>query len=102
MAKCPTCNGTGKTQMVTLVQGADFPCIECDGTGEIEMTNEYFLRTATTEQLAEFLADKCNEVVDTVLSDASCDIDDIDNDDYWYRQADFVEWLKQPHSEVGK
>ena len=61
------------------------------------MTNEEWLKQCTTEQLAEFLADKCNEVVETVLSDASCDIGDIDNDDYWYRQADFVEWLKEKH-----
>ena len=61
------------------------------------MTNEEWLKQCTTEQLAWFLADKCNEVVETVLSDASCDIGDIDNDDYWYRQADFVEWLKEKH-----
>ena len=62
------------------------------------MTNEEWLHTLNTEQLAEFLADKCNEVVETVLSDASCDIGDIDNDDYWYRQADFVAWLKEKHN----
>jgi hypothetical protein len=63
-----------------------------------QMTNEEWIKSANTEQLAEFLADKCNEVVETVLSDASCDIGDIDSDDYWYRRADFVEWLKQPHT----
>lgn len=63
----------------------------------VPFTNEEWLKRCTTEQLAEFLADKCNEVVETVLSDASCDIGDIDNDDYWYRQADFVEWLKEKH-----
>ena len=64
---------------------------------ELKLTNKEWLQTCDTEQLAEFLADKCNEVVETVLSDASCDIGDIDNDDYWYRQADFVEWLKEKH-----
>ena len=34
------------------------------------MTNEEWLKSCNTEQLAEFLADKFNEVVDTVLSDA--------------------------------
>ena len=63
------------------------------------MTEQEYIQTCNTEQLAEFLADKCNEVVETVLSDASCDIGYIDNDDYWYRRADFVEWLKQPHRE---
>ena len=60
-------------------------------------TNEEWLRSATTEQLAEFLADKCNEVVDCVLLDASCVFGDVDQDDYWYRKVDMVEWLKQPH-----
>ena len=95
--KCGYCNGTGEhvndaNRMTT--------CEFCGGTGVVEpLTNEEWLKQCTTEQLAEFLADKCNEVVETVLSDASCDIGDIDNDDYWYRQADFVEWLKEKHYE---
>ena len=66
---------------------------------EREQTNKEWIQSATTEQLAEFLADKCNEVVDTVLSDASCNIDDADQDDYWYRKTDFVEWLKEMHKD---
>ena len=66
---------------------------------EREQTNKEWIQSATTEQLAEFLADKCNEVVDTVLSDASCIIDDADQDDYWYRKNDFVEWLKEIHKD---
>lgn len=73
--------------------------IAADALEPLEQTNEEWLHTLNTEQLAGFLADKCNEVVETVLSDASCDIGDIDNDDYWYRQADFVEWLKEKHHE---
>ena len=66
---------------------------------EREQTNKEWIQSATTEQLAEFLADKCNEVVDTVLSDASCIIDDADQDDYWYTKTDFVEWLKEIHKD---
>lgn len=73
--------------------------MEWEKKRKANMTNEEWLKQCTTEQLAEFLADKCNEVVETVLSDASCDIGDIDNDDYWYRQADFVEWLKEKHND---
>ena len=62
-------------------------------------TNEEWLKSLSTEELAEFLADKCNEVVDTVLYDASCNIDDVDQDDYWYRKTDFVEWLKEMHKD---
>ena len=108
--KCPMCDG--RRTMFTREQpgvGTQFGeiklvvCPKCNGTGEVDensrpiLTNEEWLKQCTTEQLAEFLADKCNEVVETVLSDASCDIGDIDNDDYWYRQADFVEWLKEKH-----
>ena len=58
--KCGYCNGTGEhvndaNRMTT--------CEFCGGTGEIEVTNEEWLKQCTTEQLAEFLADKCNEVV---------------------------------------
>ena len=95
--KCGYCDGTGEhindaNRMTT--------CEFCGGTGVIKpLTNEEWLKQCTTEQLAGFLADECNEVVETVLSDASCDIGDIDNDDYWYRQADFVEWLKEKHND---
>ena len=65
----------------------------------VPMTNEEWIKSLKTEELAEFLADKCNEVVDTVLSDASCNIDDADQDDYWYRKTDFVEWLKEIHKD---
>jgi RecJ-like exonuclease len=111
--KCKHCDGTGTTNW--CINGTFKECPYCGGTGEVDRfnavdvlkvmemvkkphTNEEWIHTLNTEQLAEFLADKCNEVVETVLSDASCDICDIDNDDYWYRRADFVEWLKQPHT----
>lgn len=87
--RCPCCNGTGRTQMVTLVQGADFPCIECNGTGEVEMTNEYFLRTATTEQLAELIALICGSnillVWRIIYHCADSNVDAVKM------------WLKQPH-----
>ena len=62
-------------------------------------TNEEWIKSLNTEELAEFLSDKFNEVVDTVLSDASCNIDDADHDDYWYRKTDVVEWLKEIHKD---
>ena len=66
------------------------------------MTNEEWLRSLNTEQLAEYLADKFNEVVDFVLHEVDENAEDVEPDDYWYRQDVIVEWLKQPHSEVGK
>lgn len=101
--KCQNCDGNGRFEVEdngVVMQGVYWRCPNCGGKGVVEpMTNEEWLKQCTTEQLAEFLADKCNEVVETVLSDASCDIGDIDNDDYWYRQADFVEWLKEKHND---
>ena len=59
--KCKYCNGTGEhindaNRMTT--------CEFCGGTGVVEpLTNEKWLKQCTTEQLAEFLADKRNEVI---------------------------------------
>ena len=100
--KCPCCNGTGRTPMVTIVKTdsglpCDFPCIECDGTGEVEMTNEYFLQTATTEQLAEWIVSEINERVKLALHDSELNDGDVDADFYMEDSDDWVEWLKQPH-----
>ena len=62
------------------------------------MTNEQWLKQANTEQLAEFLADKFNEVVDFILHEVDENAEDIEPDDYWYRQDVVAEWLKQPHT----
>ena len=43
--KCPRCHGTGKiTEWVATdtVSEYEFPCRKCNGTGEIEVTNEVF------------------------------------------------------------
>ena len=96
--KCPCCNGTGRTPMVTIVKTdsglpCDFPCIECDGTGEVEMTNEYFLQTATTEQLAEEIY-KLVWCSNELFQQMECSgIDTKEND-----LKIVTEWLKQPHT----
>lgn len=99
--KCPCCNGTGRTPMVTIVKTdsglpCDFPCIECDGTGEVEMTNEYFLQTATTEQLAEF-------IVNMTLLDKYKLYDRMESAEYEQgigigAKKVIVEWLKEKHN----
>lgn len=63
------------------------------------MTNEEWLKSFDTEQLAEFLADKCNEVVDFILHEVDEHGEDFDQDEYWYRQDALVEWLKAVHKE---
>ena len=95
--KCPCCNGTGRTPMVTIVKTdsglpCDFPCIECDGTGKVEMTNEYFLQTATTEQLAEWL----QEHMDCM----SCGCKTLCCQGHDCKPA-LIKWLKQPHKPIS-
>ncbi len=97
--KCPRCKGKteyfkevfndGKRRREILVE-----CDMCHGSGEVELTNEEWLRQCTTEQLAWFIADACYELQDAIWSnceDTSCDYRQTDKD-YW------LEWLKQPHT----
>ena len=53
--KCPYCKGTGKSNM--WINGGCVPCTACKGTGNMEVTNEEWLRTATGEELAEIIYD---------------------------------------------
>ena len=59
-----------------------------------EQTNEEYLRSLNTEQLAEYLADVCDGLLDDVWCNdgyTSCDYRETEKN-YW------VEWLKQPHT----
>ena len=62
------------------------------------MTNEEYLRSCNTEQLAEFIADELNDVVERVLEGVWLNDGDTDRDEYYQRQTDVLEWLKQPHT----
>ena len=64
----------------------------------LPMTNEQWLRSLNTEELAEFLADQCNDVVDFILRETDEQAGNIEPDDYWYRKDAFVEWLNRPHT----
>ena len=101
MTECPKCNGRGTVGYFHIDHFVDIECKRCNGSGEVsevEMTNEEWLHSLNTEQLAEYLADKFNEVVDFVLHEVDENAEDIEPDDYWYRQDVIVEWLKQPHT----
>ena len=93
--KCPICNGKG-TQFIADYDGMyDIVCYKCKGKGELDekgkpiLTNEEYLRSCNTEELAEW------------ISKATIDA--------WFRQVnnelpkpngakEWVEWLKQPHT----
>lgn len=93
--KCPICDGTG----VIHVRNIHVLCGKCQGIGFIDddepkpkkqMTEQEWLQTATTEQLAEWLRGvywHCHEI-------------DCEHCNYPWRcmeKGDIVEWLKQPH-----
>lgn len=88
------------------LQGEKTKCEYCDGTnagcnlvGRFECpktpkTEQEYIQTCNTEQLADFIADVCYELLDDVWSndgDTSCDYRETEKN-YW------VEWLKQPHN----
>ena len=121
--KCKYCNGTGISN--TCVNGTFKPCSFCDGTGEYEpfdadieldkldsepQTNEEWLRTATTEQLAEFISkidmpfmDKapfpCGDLIEC---NKNCGLySRCVKDDFPTNKEVWVEWLKQPHKPIS-
>lgn len=57
--KCPKCNGSGKSTIAVAENpftgaGGFFPkCKKCNGTGEVELINEEWLRSLSTEEKAE-------------------------------------------------
>ena len=92
--KCMICNGTGKA-LGKRWNGDEYVeelvnCHGCDGTGEFEMTNEYFLRTATTEQLAEWIA---HQTMIALLENQNNHSLRMTCPAYW------VEWLQQQHTD---
>lgn len=114
--KCPMCDG--RRTMFTREQpgvGTQFGeiklvvCPKCNGTGEVDensrpiLTNEEWLKKCTTEQLAKVL-------YNFFMARTFCHICPENNVcDIGYKckygngeVEDFIKWLKQPHSEVGK
>ena len=92
--KCKRCDGDGVIIYYDYQYADKEVCPDCDGNGVVEpLTEQEWLQTATTEQLAEFL---CNVAVTDVLWDK------IRQPYYTDGKQAVVEWLKQPHSEVGK
>ena len=96
MSLCNECWGKGWIKK----QGVQFDCRKCKGTGVIEnepMTNEEYLRTCTTEQLAKWIQY-------VICHCKHCNADNAFLCQF-YDKVGFVpcvgdglvEWLKQPH-----
>ena len=98
--KCEECGGTGKVQKWFYERTGfgkyekvcgDVKCEWCNGTGEVEQTEQEYLQTCTTEQLADVFFDYryANATPRQKLwmsASEEC------------IKTDMVEWLKQPHS----
>ena len=100
MTVCKNCGGSGWDDEHMII------CLHCHGSGEVEMTNEEWFTSLSTEEKAEWFVnndfsvcvfrdcDKC-EFYDKKHDDCVSGYEPINHKKMW------VEWLKQPH-EVGK
>lgn len=91
---CKYCNGTGTSNI--CVNGTFKPCSACNGTGieeePQEQTNEEWLKSCNTEQLAEWLARITNAGYLLALR-MKYHCDDVDA---------VREWLKEKHQMTKK
>jgi hypothetical protein len=86
--KCPNCGGTGKEYWNgNVFCNTGFECDKCNGTGEIEMTNDEWRKTCSAEEFAEGMAQYC------------CDVNT--NDVKEILKKEWLEWLKQPHKPIS-
>lgn len=98
--KCEECGGTGKVQKWFYERTGfgkyekvcgDVKCEWCNGTGEVEQTEQEYLQTCNTEQLAKEIykiaKDNFKELRKLFYGVANDDCDAV------------ALWLKQPHSE---
>lgn len=95
--KCKTCNGLGRTKATEFV-GVDeglrdvvILCPTCGGKGEVEMTEQEYIQTCNTEQLARWIVkivdcDYCPVKQTKCKNNVPC-------------IAQIEKWLKQPHTE---
>lgn len=100
--KCEECGGTGKVQKWFYERTGfgkcekvcgDVKCEWCNGTGEVEQTEQEWLQTADTEQLAEFLKTIATDGANAYRKwSLHFEQSNIFKSDFW------VEWLKQPHT----
>ena len=92
--KCNNCGGTGHCNDVVMVEDGFATrvkhCAVCNGTGEIGQTEQEYLQTCDTEQLAEWIA---HQTMIALLENQNNHSLRMTYPAYW------VEWLKQPHIE---
>lgn len=77
--RCYRCNGSG-------VDDDNILCYRCGGKGEIELTEQEYLQSCNTEQLADVIADFY--LLGYTHGHNQMDITS---------RTKWTEWLKQPH-----
>ena len=84
--QCPRCMGMRKIVEYDYLRKVYYShkCEHCNGTGEIEQTNEEWLKSCNTEEMAK-------GIYECVMANS-----------WSFRESGVLRWLKQPHSEVGK
>ena len=91
---CPICNNPKLREYGNGIYRCDVCETYFDKDGNIVPTEQEYIQTCNTEQLAEYLADVCYGLLDDVWGndgDTSCNYRETEKN-YW------VEWLKQPHT----
>ena len=95
--KCKACNGTGvivapiyENDEVGFVD-KNYECAVCHGTGQIEQTEEEWLKSLDTKQFAKWLD---NLLMRCLCRD--CNFCPIHKEPHCTCEA-IEEWLKQPH-----
>lgn len=83
--KCPMCGGIGLTDLYTPNVGR---CTKCNGSGEIEVTNEEWLCSIPTEEKANFL------VMVEMLGMSALKRSTVDIEKF---TEEVIAWLKQPY-----
>ena len=93
--KCQRCKGEGKLEYPGFADRY-YQCPKCNGTGELEMTNEEYIRSCSTEELAKLIY---KIAVTDVLMDrfftaevVNAEIVDVDSG---IKEAET--WLKEKH-----
>ena len=98
MTECPKCKGYGiiGDAVPDILRGrghifSSIECPQCHGSGEVEMTNEEYLKSCNTEQLANaFFEYRYTYATPRQKLWMSANEKCI--------KTDIVEWLKQPHT----
>ena len=100
MTECPKCKGYGivGSAVPDILRGrghifSSIECPQCNGTGEVPMTNEEYLKSCTTEQLADVFFDYryINATPQQQLWLSA-------NEDFV--KGGIAEWLKQPNTTI--